>query len=58
MKDKFNAKSICAPICPKCGEAMVCVGEKWRLGRRGKFDKVEKRAKKAKLGMYCFTIPK
>lgn len=39
-KREFGAR------CPKCVKAMTCLGDRWRIGRRGKFDKVEGRAKK------------
>jgi hypothetical protein len=54
LKDKFNAKGYWAPTCPKCGEAMICIGDRWRIGRKGNFSKIEGRAKKAKLGINTY----
>jgi hypothetical protein len=54
IKDKFNSKGYFAPVCPKCGIDMVCIGERWRIGKNGKFDKIEGRAKKAKLGINTY----
>lgn len=49
LKCKTTAKSSVGACCPKCSQIMTCIGDRWRIGKNGKFNKVEGRAKKAKL---------
>ena len=49
LKCKTAAKSRLGACCPKCRNEMKCIGDRWRIGKNGKFDKIEGQAKKAKL---------
>ena len=54
LKCKTTAKSWCGGYCPKCREGMTCIGDRWRIGKNKKFDKIEGSAKKAKLGINTY----
>ena len=54
LRCKTTSKSSCCASCPKCKEDMTCIGDRWRIGKNKKFDKIEGSAKKAKLGINTY----
>lgn len=54
LKCKTTSKSRCGTRCPKCRIDMTCIGDRWRIGKDGKFNKVEGKTKKAKLGINTY----
>jgi hypothetical protein len=56
LQCKTTAKLPWGGSCPKCREDMICIGDRWRIGKNKKFNRIEGSAKKAKFENRRYSI--